>query len=634
MNDTTPDHWLDTILTSIPKARVSVFGDFALDAYWDILEDGELSVETLRPIRKVREQRYSLGGASNVIANVKSLGAGKVRAVGLLGKDQFGWLMRKMLEDIGVDTAGMLDCQDDWQTNVYGKPHMEDIEQQRIDFGAFNELAGPTVDALADALEQAVADSDVVILNQQVPKGVTTSAMIERINDIIKKYPACRFIVDSRDRPDEFGGCMLKFNAHEALAMLGEVRSLDQDVPVSETPDLARRVFEKTGKPVFVTRGGNGIVVADEQGTHEVHGIQILEQTDTVGAGDTVIATLATAMAAGADNTQAAQLANMAASITCRKLRQCGTASPAELRDLGEPDYIYNPDLAEDTRHANYLDGSEIEIIRELPEGRNIKHAIFDHDGTISVLREGWEEIMEPVMVKAILGPRYDDIDDATYKQVVQTSREFIDKTTGIQTLVQMQGLIKLVEQFGFVPEDEILDMHGYKAIYNEALLDMVNQRIAKLERGELDSTDYQLKGALDFLKELHRRGVRMYLASGTDETDVIAEAKALGYADLFEGGIFGAVGDITKEAKRDVLERIIREGNLHGSELATFGDGPVEMRETRKQGGITVGIASDEVRRFGMNKTKRTRLIKAGCDILIPDFSQQDRLVKLLFNE
>ena len=152
-----------------------------------------------------------------------------------------------------------------------------------------------------------------------------------------------------------------------------------------------------------------------------------------------------------------------------------------------------------------------------------------------------------------------------------------------------------------------------------------------KLKSGELESNDFQVKNARQLLEALHRRGMKLYLASGTDEADVMAEAEAMGYAHLFEGRIFGAVGDVNIEAKKIVLERIIRENNLSGHEFMTFGDGPVEMRETRKRGGICVGVASDELRRFGLNPAKRTRLIRAGATLIVPDFSQLSTLLGLL---
>jgi phosphoglycolate phosphatase-like HAD superfamily hydrolase len=159
----------------------------------------------------------------------------------------------------------------------------------------------------------------------------------------------------------------------------------------------------------------------------------------------------------------------------------------------------------------------------------------------------------------------------------------------------------------------------------------MIDTRVKKLAAGELASEDFQIKNAGRLLQSLHDRGVKLYLASGTDEADVRAEAEAMGYAHLFEGRIFGAVGDVKVEAKKIVLERIIRENNLSGHEFATFGDGPVEMRETQKRGGLCIGVASDEVRRFGWNMAKRKRLIRAGAQILVPDFSQLPALLTIL---
>ena len=271
---------------------------------------------------------------------------------------------------------------------------------------------------------------------------------------------------------------------------------------------------------------------------------------------------------------------------------------------------------------------SEIEIVRELPVDMNIQHAIFDHDGTLSTLRQGWEQIMEPMMVRAILGPRYEEAEESLYYKVVDHVRRFVDKTTGVQTLVQMQGLVELVKQFGCVPKEEILDIHGYKAVYNDELLVMVRLRMEKLGRGELDVLDFQMKNARLLLDKLYAKGVKLYLASGTDVGDTKAEAKVLGYAHLFDGRIFGAVGDINVEAKKLVLQQIIGEHELSGPEMVTFGDGPVEIRQTRKRSGIAVGVASDEVRRFGLNPVKRARLIRAGADLIVGDFSQLDELL------
>ncbi len=627
-----PD-WLEKALAHVSETRVAVFGDFCLDSYWLIdTDDSELSVETGLPLRRVREQRYSLGGAANVVANLAALGVETIKAAGLIGDDLYGGQMQRMLHDLGVDTSGLLTSQRDWQTMAFGKPCIGDEEQNRVDFGGFNEIAKDSIRALMDVLDRIADEVDIVILNQQVPAGVSPPEAIEQINSVIARHPKCHFIVDSRHRPELYEGAMLKINAHEAASFIGQPRDLDERVTAEESRQYAEAIQRKTNRTIFVTRGENGIVVADSSGIREVPGIQVIERVDPVGAGDTTVAALAAALGSGGDSLDAAKLANIAASIIVRKIQTTGTATPEEIRAIGpDPDYVYFPELADDPRRAKHLDGSELEIVRELPAELNLRHAIFDHDGTISTLRQGWEQIMEPVMIRAILGPRYEDADEVLYHKVVDHSRRFIDKTTGIQTLVQMQGLIELVRQFGCVPDDKILDMHGYKAIYNKALLEMVDERVGKLNRGELAPEDFQIKNARLLLERLHAKGVKLYLASGTDEADVIAEAEALGYADLFEERIYGAVGDIKVEAKRVVLERIIRDNNLSGEEFVTLGDGPVEMRECRRRGGVAVGIASDEVRRFGIDPAKRERLIRAGANLIVPDFSQLDRLLDAL---
>jgi phosphoglycolate phosphatase-like HAD superfamily hydrolase len=239
---------------------------------------------------------------------------------------------------------------------------------------------------------------------------------------------------------------------------------------------------------------------------------------------------------------------------------------------------------------------------------------------------------MAPMMIKAILGYKFSEANELLYKKVQTRVDEYIDKTTGIQTLAQMKGLIGLIREFGIVREEALLDESGYKQIYNLELLRMVNERERKYEKKELSIDDFTLKGVLPFLKKLYDAGVKLYLASGTDVEDVKMEASILGYDHLFENRIFGSVGDINKEAKKIVLDRILDSiGESASGSVATFGDGPVEIRETQKRGGITIGVASNELKRFGLNEKKRTRLIKAGADIIVPDFSQYLQLLKLL---
>ena len=273
--------------------------------------------------------------------------------------------------------------------------------------------------------------------------------------------------------------------------------------------------------------------------------------------------------------------------------------------------------------------GTDIEILTAPPAGTRFTHAVFDFDGTLSTLRQGWEGIMEPMMVRVILGGK--EADAALTESVTLAVRDYIDRTTGIQTLVQMQGLADLVRRFGRVPESAILDEHAYKRIYNATLLDLVNGRVERLRSGALTTADCMIGGALAFVGALHARGLTLYLASGTDQEDVEREADLLGFSAYFDGRIYGATGDASREAKRIVLERIL--GGIGEGAVVTFGDGPVEIRETHRRGGYAVGVASDEIRRQGMNARKRRRVIEAGADLVVPDFRRGEELLALLFS-
>ncbi|MDP6543732.1 MAG: PfkB family carbohydrate kinase [Phycisphaerae bacterium] len=324
--------WANNALDAASRARVTVFGDFALDAYWAIDPDlSELSVETLLPVRRVQKQHYSLGGAANVAANLLALGAAEVRAVGMVGDDLFGRELLLRLEDIGADTTDMLTCQADWQTQVFAKPHLNDTEQNRMDFGGFNVPTPESVEALAAALDAAAVRSDAIILNQQVPAGISTEAMIERLNALIARYEDKVFVIDSRHRPGAYRRGFLKMNSHEAAELDGRTVDLSTAIPADEAVRLARRACERTGRPVFVTRGAEGIIVAESSGVHVEPGIPADGPIDPVGAGDTVTAALGAVLGGGGQPVLAARLANVAARVTVGKLQTTGTAGPSEI---------------------------------------------------------------------------------------------------------------------------------------------------------------------------------------------------------------------------------------------------------------------------------------------------------------
>jgi rfaE bifunctional protein kinase chain/domain len=628
---------LQEVFDKISKVKIAVYGDFCLDAYWIMDPRGsEVSVETGLQAEAVDRHYYSPGGAGNVVANVAALRPAAIKVIGVVGDDIYGRELSTQLQGLGADISSLVIQREDFDTYTYLKKHVEGEEQPRVDFGVYNRRSPETDKKILAGIRDALEHFDAMIFNQQVPGSLTNASFIDEANALFEEFRDKIVVLDSRHYNDKFRGVVRKVNDIELLALRAIHADPKEDVPLKEVVQHAEAVYRETGKPVFTTCGSRGIVAMDAEGPHHIPGIQFTSKLDTVGAGDTVISALTLCLAAGIAPARAAEVANYGAGVTVQKLYTTGTASREEILEVSaDPSFVYQADLAEDIRQARYHQNTEIEICDEsvLPELGHIKHAVFDHDGTISTLRQGWEEIMEPVMIKSILGEHFTTIDQHSYSQIVRQVRDYIDKTTGIQTIYQMEGLVSMVRDFGYVPEDQVLDKYAYKEIYNEALMEMVNARTEKVKSRELDVQDFTMKGAIEFLQGLKERGVKMYLASGTDVEDVINEAKILGYADLFDGGIYGAMHDVSKFSKKMIIEKIITDHKLQGNELAVFGDGPVEMRECRKFDGVAVGIASNEVRRFGLSEEKRTRIVKAGAQLLVPDWSQYTAVLKLLFD-
>ncbi|NOY37350.1 MAG: carbohydrate kinase [Chlorobi bacterium] len=624
------------ILKKINGVNIAVYGDFCLDAYWIMDPDGsEVSVETGLKAEAVIEHKYSPGGAGNIVANLAALKPAAIKVIGVVGNDIHGRELTAHLQDLGADTGALTIQNEHFDTYTYTKKYYGEKEDPRIDFGTKNKRSPGTDKEILKNIETALESYDVLIFNQQVAGSIPDPEFIEQANRLFEKYNEKIVILDSRHYNALFRNVYRKTNETE-IAVLNGIDVNPQDyISLSDMKKYGKKVYEQYHKPVFVTCGERGIVCIDSTGTTEIPGILLTKKLDPVGAGDTTISALASCLAAGIPPAESAGFANLAAAVTVQKLLTTGTATGEEIIALNkDADYNHQPELAGDERLAEYIPDTEIEICNTTVISRlgRIKHVLFDNDGTISTLRQGWENVMEPVMIRAIMGDRYETADTALYLKIRDQVRRYIDMSTGIQTILQMEVLVRMVKEFNLVPEEKILDKFGYKKIYNDALMQVVSKRLAKLENGELNIEDFTMKGSVGFLKILREKELKLYLASGTDKEDVFNEAEKLGYANLFNGGIYGSENDINKYSKKMVIDRIIRENHLQGDELVVFGDGPVEIKECVKSGGIAVGVATDEVRRYGLNPEKRSRLIRAGAQMIIPDFSQAGKLTEVLF--
>ena len=607
--------------------RIAVIGDAALDFYYFSRQSNEISVETDLPINYIKRYSCGAGGAGNLAVNIAVLGA-RCDLYGACGNDIWAGILKGSLESFGVNTEGFTGY-DGFDTFVYHKIYDEsDSELPRYDLGAENVYSEAHLDAILNTLREKIDGYDVIVINSQFSNTLHTDYFREKLSELLSGTNAPVWI-DSR-RELQYPNGSYKMNISEARALTG-----------AQTPEDCAAALVKLYKAasrqpnVVITLGADGAIGYDGQHLSSVPGINAIWSTDTVGAGDAFLSGLVCSVAAGKTLAEALPFANASAAVSTKTLRATGHPRMEEIEELlSDPDYRYNPSLAGDVRLADYLDGTDIEIIN--PDCMNFGQpdvAVFDHDGTVSTIRHGWEKIMRAVMIEAIAGDCYSALSTEKISAIYADIDAMIEKTTGIQTIVQMQMLADMVKRYGYVPADEIKTAAEYKKIYTAALNRAVDKKYARIAEGINDASDFTMKGSLEFIESLGHAGIKVYLASGTDLVDVRRETDAFGTSELFTGGIFGSVGDISSDPKKTVMRNIIKSisGNGGNVKAVVFGDGPVEIREGRKNGFLTVGVLSDENRRFGLNLKKRERLVLAGADILIPDFSWAPVLKKIL---
>lgn len=288
-----------------------------------------------------------------------------------------------------------------------------------------------------------------------------------------------------------------------------------------------------------------------------------------------------------------------------------------------EDDYTPVVQADEQTR---FLHGSSIEVIGDFQPLHPPSHAIFDFDGTLSLIREGWPEVMIPMMVEVL----HDTDRSASTTELRELTTRFVMELNGKQTIYQMIRLAEEVTARGGSP----LDPMEYKREYHNRLMHRIGGRREALRSGRTLAAEMVVPGSFKILEQLQSRGVQMYLASGTDEAYVREEVNLLQLDEYFGDRVYGAVDNFRSFSKARVIERILEQHAVKGDELLGFGDGYVEIQNVRGVGGTAVAVASDESNRSGNpDPWKRQRLIGAGANLVIPDFAESNRLGEFLFD-
>ena len=266
---------------------------------------------------------------------------------------------------------------------------------------------------------------------------------------------------------------------------------------------------------------------------------------------------------------------------------------------------------------------SSIEVLR--PEFRRgqFRAVLFDFDGTLSLIRRNWQNVMIPMMVDMLAATGTDEPRDDLAAHV----EEFVMRLNGRQTIYQMMQLADEVRLRGGQPREPV----EYKHQYHDLLWRQIGHRVEGLKSGTLTAEELTVPQSHRLLERLRERGLTLYLASGTDLKYVRDEAASLGVAEFFGPHIYGALDNFQDFSKAKIIQQIIAEMGVSGDQLLAFGDGFVEIEEIRRVGGLAIGVASEEEARQGVNGWKRERLIRAGADIIIGDYRCQDDLLTLL---
>jgi phosphoglycolate phosphatase-like HAD superfamily hydrolase len=262
-----------------------------------------------------------------------------------------------------------------------------------------------------------------------------------------------------------------------------------------------------------------------------------------------------------------------------------------------------------------------IELTPAFAPRPGIRHVLFDFDGTLSLIREGWVAVMTGFFLELL--PAAPGESDADREALVLDD---ILGLNGKQTIYQMIRFAERVRERGGEPREPL----WYKHEYLRRLDLRIRDRLDALRAGTAAPDDFLVHGARAALEHLHALGLTLHLASGTDEAFVRREAELLDVARYFEGRICGAVDNYQSFSKRIAIERILRDHAIDGTALLAFGDGYVEIGNTKEVGGLAVAVASDEANNGSgrVDPWKRQRLLGVGADVVIPDYRDGPALI------
>ena len=317
---------LSELLKKFPQCRIAVIGDLMIDSYiWGVVE--RISPEAPVPIVQVSKTSCCLGGAANVMRNIVTLG-GKVDAFGLVGNDSNGELIRQLLREYNIDPTGVLTDNDRPSIRkervIAGSQQLLRIDHE-ITTPAGEKLRRELVDMVKKHLKSGAVQALVI---EDYAKGLFAQDMTQELIDCANECGIITVLDPNPRNPMQLSGLTaMKPNRNEAFAMAGvPVTAQKGDAANDEALKEVAAILQKKWqvKHLLISLAAQGMALYNADGGCTIIPTRAREVYDVSGAGDTVVAATALALAAGSEAVNAAEIANYAAGVV---VRQLGTAT-------------------------------------------------------------------------------------------------------------------------------------------------------------------------------------------------------------------------------------------------------------------------------------------------------------------
>ncbi|HEU4935748.1 MAG TPA: D-glycero-beta-D-manno-heptose-7-phosphate kinase [Vicinamibacterales bacterium] len=313
------------LLSRLQGRTLLVVGDLMLDHFVVGAVD-RISPEAPVPVVRFDHESFRLGGAANVAHNAAALGA-RVQLVGVAGEDDTGGLIRAELAKLGIDSSGVVSDPKRRTTRKLRVVTSRNQQVARIDYEDDREVHGNVEAAIVSRIEQVSASADAILISDYL-KGAVSRGVAAGAIEAAKRRDIPLLVDPKVPHIDYYAGAaVITPNHHEAEAVtLMRIRTGEEAIAA------ARRFRERVQCDcVLITRGEHGMTLLGSDVEAQL-AAEAREVADVTGAGDTVVATMALALAAGASLIDAARLANRAASIVVGKFGPA-TVSIGELEN-------------------------------------------------------------------------------------------------------------------------------------------------------------------------------------------------------------------------------------------------------------------------------------------------------------